>query len=370
MKQRMGWLLALLALLTLLPGGMALAQQGGRPQVILTDHYLLPEGQRVEGSLIVVAQTITLEAGSTVSGDAALLGNAVTVRGMIGGELTALGEDVVLADGAHIQGSVYLCADAIHRQHNAHINGSYQPGCEQIGGLLEQAVPVAFDSSRWQWERGEFSLADWRGRLGVPAQVVPVEGLTFGQRMAGVLGTALLGGALSALFTLIIPLRLRRVSDAALSAPLTTAGVGLLSLVVAGGVSGLVALSLVLVITFCLVPFVGLGWVILGVMLLLGWAAISLPFGAWFLARLGVRRVSPVAAASVGAVLVAGVTGLLALTSWTLPFYALVIVILASWGLGAVVLTRMGGQIYPAPRPHYSSTSRRKPEMDEFPFEA
>lgn len=370
MKLRIGWMLALLMLLALLPGGVTLAQDGGRPQVILTDHYLLPEGARVEGSLVVVAQTITLESGSTVTGDAALLGNAVTVQGMIEGELTALGEDVILADGVHIEGNVFLCADAIHRQHNAHINGSYQPGCEQIGGLLEQVVPVAFDSSRWQWERGEFSLADWRGRLGVPEQVVPVHALTFGQRLAGVLGTALLAAALSALFTLVVPLRLRRVSDAALSAPLTTAGVGLLSLVVAGGVTGLVALSLVLVITFCLVPFVGLGWVILGVMLLLGWAAISLPFGAWFLARLGVRRVSPVAAAAIGAMLVAGVVGLLALTPWTLLIYALVMLVLISWGLGAVVLTRMGGQIYPAPRPHRPTPARRPAEVDEFPFEA
>ncbi|MBN2469798.1 MAG: hypothetical protein JXN59_03650 [Anaerolineae bacterium] len=370
MKLRMGWMLAFVALLAFLPVGVSLAQGTGRPLVIFTDHYLLGEADRVDGSLVVVAQTITLESGSVITGDAALLGNAITVEGEIRGELTTLGEDVVLADGSHIEGSVFLCADAIHRQHNAHINGSYQPGCEQIGSLLQEVVPVAFDSSRWQWEEGEFSLADWRERMGVTEHVSTVQSLTFGQRMAGMLGVALLAGAFSAMFTLIVPLRLRRVSDAALSAPLTTVGVGLLSLVVAGGVTGLVVLSLVLVITFCLVPFVGLGWVILGVMLLLGWAAISLPFGAWFLARLGVRRVSPVAAATVGALLVAGISGLLALTLWTTPLYILVMLLLASWGLGAVVLTRLGGQIYPAGRPHRPATVRRKRDMDEFPFEA
>ena len=368
MTSRTAWILALVALLVLVPVGISLAQEPGRPQIILTEHYRLAEGERVEGSIIVLAQTVTLESGSLVTGDAALLGTAVTVEGRVEGELTALGEDVILADGSFIAGDVYLCADAIHREHNAHIGGSYEPGCEETGSLLGQVIPAAFDPSRWQWEEGEFNLGDWQVRL---EDYRPVELPSLGQRVLGMLGAALLAGGIAAMCTLIVPLRLRRVSDAALSAPLATGGVGLLSLIVAAGVTGLVVMSLILVVTFCLVPFVGLAWVVLAVMLMLGWAGISLPFGAWFLSRLGVQRVSPVAAATVGAILVAGVSGLLALTLWTLPLYLLVITLLSSWGLGAVVLTRFGGQIYPATVRHSPpARSKRQGDMDEFPFEA
>lgn len=370
MKWRTGWGVALLVVLLLLPVGMVLAQDGERPQVIFTDHYLLSDGDLVDGSIIVVAQTVTLEAGSVVTGDAAFLGNAVTVQGTVQGELTALGEDIVLADGADIQGNAFVCADAIHRQTDARIGGSYEPGCEEIGSLLGQVVPAAFNASQWQWDEGEFNIAEWRAQLGVPEDLKPGEILSLSDRIFGVIGSVLLAGGMAALFTLIIPLRLRRVSDAALSAPLSTAGVGLLSLVVATGITVLVGFSLVLLITFCLVPLVGLGWVVLAVMLMLGWAAISLPFGAWFLARLGVRRVSPVAAGSVGAMLVAAVSGLLALTIWTLPLYLLLVTLLMSWGLGAAILTRFGGQTYPNPRAKMSAATRLQPELDDLPFEA
>lgn len=370
MKLRTAWLFALLILLVALPAGPVLAQEGERPQVIITDHYLLADGEQVAGSIVVVAETVTLETGSIITGDVALVGGAVTVQGTVQGELTVLGEDIVLADGAYVNGNVFVCADAIHRQHNAHITGSYEPGCEEIGSLLGTVVPMAFDASRWQFDDGEFDLAEWRQRLGVPSDIQPGDILTLRDRIFGVIGSVLLAGGMAALFTLISPLRLRRVSDAALSAPLSTAGVGVLSLVVAVGITVLVGFSLVLLVTFCLVPFVGLGWVALAIMLMLGWAAISLPFGAWFLARLGVRRVSPVAAGAVGAMLVAAVSGLLALTIWTLPLYLLVVTLLVSWGLGAVILTRFGGQTYPNPQIKQRPAAISSPELDDLPFEA
>lgn len=339
--------LLLIGLLLALSPGVSLAQGDGRPRLVLTDHYVLAAGDTVEGGLVVVAQTVVLQPGSVVNGDAALIGNLVTVEGVVQGELTALGEEVILGDGLQVGGSAYLCADAIRRQPDAHINGAYQPGCEQIGSLLTSVVPVAFDSSRWQWERGEFSLADWQARIDfTPDSVLP----TFGERLGIMAALMVVAGATAGFFTLLAPLRLRRISEAALSAPLATAGVGFLSLVVASGITGLVIISLVLLVTFCLVPLVGLGWMVLAVMLAMGWAAVCLPFGAWFLARIGVRPVRPVMAGVTGAVLVIMFVSLLMLVNLTLPLFLLLMLLLESWGLGAVILTRGGGLIYPNPR--------------------
>ena len=353
-------ILALVALLALAGLGGALAQppavqaQGGP---IFTDNYVLEAGQTIEGDLFVVAQSVTLDESSHVTGSAVLLSDSITVLGTVDGSLSALGNHVVLGPDAAIGSNVTVCADTVF-QRGAAIGGDFNRNCEQLGGLVGDALPAAFDPSRWEW--GGVSLRDFvRDRFGTPP-LEAINDVPAQDRLAANFGVALFLAAVAALVTLMIPYRLRRVSDALLSAPISTTVIGITSLVSAGAVSGLWLISLVLILPLCLLPLIGLGWIALALMFVVGWTALSLPAGAWLLAHLNVRRISPVAAASVGAFLLAFGSGLLAISPWTTLLYLIVILFVGSWGLGAVVMTRFGGQRYPNP----TRPVRPRPQTD------
>jgi cytoskeletal protein CcmA (bactofilin family) len=260
--------LALIGLVALLlfPAVAPSAQAQGGP--VVAEHYVLDAGEVVDGDLIVVAQTITITAGSRVAGDAALIGETILVQGQIDGRLTALGDNVTLGEGLQAVGSVTLCADSIVRQDNTAILGEFHANCDQLGTLFTETVPLIFDSSQWEWDELTLPNVDVRR---VVAEVNPLG--TPVERLVGNLGMSLFMAGLAALVTLFVPLRLRRVSDAALTAPISTTVIGVTTLVASGALSGLVLLSLVLVITICLVPFLGLGWLALGLMLALGLTA-------------------------------------------------------------------------------------------------
>ncbi len=341
------WLAFLpVALSALLIGTPALAQGDTRPtQMIFTAEYTLSAGEIVPGNLVVVAQQITLEQGSRVEGDVALVGDTIAVNGEVTGELTALGTRITLGNTAHVRSDAVLCAaDSITRMPDARVVGAYRPACEDLGAVWNAVVPLAFDPSRWEW--GEFSPQtwDWGGLSGFDAAGA---GPTAADRLLFSAGLSLVIGAGAALCALFAPFRVRRVSEAALNAPLATFGIGVLSLLIAGAISLVMILSLLLIVTFCLLPLLWLGWAVLALMMLLGWTAIGLPTGAWIMSRLHIRRVSPMVTASLGSMILTFALGLLMLSIWTMPLYLLIGGVVGAWGLGAAILTRLGGQTYP-----------------------
>jgi len=366
MTLRRALALILLAAGLLLTAGIILAQGGDAaisPRVIFADRYVLPAGETVADSIVVVAETITLEAGSVISGDAALVGQRVTVHGEVGGRLAILSDEVVLADSAVLRQDVYLCGDNIHRARNVRLGGAYSVDCQQLGPLLGRVIPAALDPANWDWSAASARTIPetWHwSRLSDLEDYRPGGRLAPAERLLVNAGLALASGALASLFTLVMPLRLRRISDAALGAPLISTGIGLLSLVVLAAVTGLVILSLVLAVTFCLVPVVGLAWILLAVAMMAGWAGISLPAGIWLLDVLGVRRINPLLAACLGGALLTFGVGLPGISAWTVPLFVLAAVVVAAWGLGAVLLTRFGGQLYPA-RDHGRSSHPADP---------
>lgn len=363
MTLRRALALFLVAVGLLLAAGITLAQGGdtaAAPRLIFADHYVLGSGETIDRSVVIVAETVALEAGSVVNGDAALVGQKVTVHGEVRGELAVLADEVVLASSAVVRQGVHLCGGEIYRARNITLGGSYMVDCQQLGELLSQVIPLVVDPSNWRWETdsAESILQTWHwSRLSDLEDYRPAGQLSPVDRLLINAGLALVAGALASLFTLIMPLRLRRISEAALSAPLAAGGIGLLSLLIAGAVTGLVVLSLVLIVTFCLVPLIGLVWAALVVAMVIGWAAISLLIGIWFLDVLDVRPINPLLAACLGGVLLTFGIGLLGISAWTLPLYGLAALLLGAWGLGAVVLTRFGGQGYPAYRRMHSSHS-------------
>ncbi len=363
-------ILALVAMLITLSSHPVLAQGDDPTQsssVRFADVYLLLDGESVSGDLMVVGQSITLNEGSLVTGDVALIGEEIAVAGEIRGELTILGDHILLMPSAHVYGDVHLCGKDNPVTADVRIDGLLTSNCDQLGDLLGRVVPLAFDPSRWEWNSDDVNLnpADWRWNE--LSQIdTPVKGMPLTTRIAINLVMALVFGGLAGVITLICPLRLRRVSDALLESPGATTGIGLLSLLIAAAATGLVILSFIVLVGFCLAPFLGLSWIVLALMIVMGWTGLSLPVGAWLLSRLEVRRVSPFAAASVGAILLSFLAGLLTFNTWTTILYFFLMIGLTGWGLGAVVLTRFGGQAYPNPVRKWTGP---KPKHEDYAVE-
>lgn len=345
---RMGLILTMsLALATAVLPAYAQGGEGGMVYTDPTGHFLLAEGEQIDGDLVVWAQTITLQHGSMVTGTAALVGEAITLNGQVMGDLAVMGDNVLLGSGASVSGSATLCGrSAVRREQSALVMGDYRASCDQVGINWEDVDPASLDF-------------DWLSDLldGVSARVsegTPLERL--GQNVL----RSLVMGALAAFFTLVGPLRLRRMSDAALIAPFTMGFVGLLTLVVAAAVTVLLVVSVAVTgVTICLMPFAGLAWLLLLLMVLMGWSAICLPVGAGLLAQMNIRRVSPLAAAAVGAVAFTFLTGLLTLIPETTIVFIGLALLLASLGLGTVIMTRLGAQSFHRRQSPMHSVSRR-----------
>ena len=77
-------------LILLATGTVILAQDGVQPaERIISEYYTLASGETINNDLVVVAQTITLEPETTITGDVALVGEEVILQGTITGNLTA-----------------------------------------------------------------------------------------------------------------------------------------------------------------------------------------------------------------------------------------------------------------------------------------
>jgi hypothetical protein len=93
-------------------------------------------------------------------------------------------------------------------------------------------------------------------------------------------------------------------------------------------------------------PVIGFGWLAVGIALITGWIAVSVPVGTMVLHRLKIYP-TPMVAAAVGTLvttLAQGILGMipcLNLISW------LAVIVLGSAGFGAVLLTRFGTRPYP-----------------------
>lgn len=154
-------------------------------------------------------------------------------------------------------------------------------------------------------------------------------------------------GALCALIAVALPRRLRLARNAVTEAPATATVVGFFSLCVALGLTAVYIISLLIVITVVLLPFVALGWLVLAALSVVGWVVIAEPVGQLLLRRRKIYA-APLAAAAVGGfVLTFGlqIFSWLPSIGWIGPLIGFA---LGLTGLGALFLTRLGTRSYPS----------------------
>jgi hypothetical protein len=168
-------------------------------------------------------------------------------------------------------------------------------------------------------------------------------------RLSSTIAGSLLFGALAALGTVLFPLPLTRMSESVLRSPFAAGGVGCVTLLVAIGLTFVYSLSLLLVLPVILLPFVVVGWLAVGFLSLLGWAALAQPFGVWVIRRIGIDQQPRMVSAAVGGIALALLLRIWSVFVFTAWIGVLATLTMGSIGLGAVLLTHVGTRPYPRP---------------------
>jgi hypothetical protein len=283
-------------------------------KVIIGQSFTLRENQTLNGDLAIIGGIATLKPGSQVTGDIALIGGVLEIDGRVTGDIQAIGGTVTLNESALIEGSLYNFGSNLQQMDGARIEGS------QISSL-----PFDFNF-------GDISIPE--------TKIAPFEAAkqTTGfvaKFLWSILQIIAMGG-LAMLVLLIAPKSTERIAKSIGNQPFTHWGIGMLTAL---------AFPMVILVCFITIIFIPLG--LIGITALLiaftyGWIALGYEIGR----RLFINNsnLSPTLMAGIGTVIlsvVARIVGAIPCIGW------LLVVTLSLFGLGAIVLTRVGTRDYP-----------------------
>lgn len=339
---------AAVAALTLTLGVLYLLGQSARDiwqelgrageQIGLTDDYTLPADH--DGDLVIFASSITLPAGYTISGDAALVSNWTQIDAQIDGDLSASASLIVLGPAAHVGGDASLTGESvtvdgvIDGSATIHASTVTLGPASQLNGAAQVCGTTVVDN-----RVGAAALRPCQATTPQPANPLwaasPVSALL---ALVGVLAV----GVLAAVPHLAAPLRMDRI-DAGLRlrpTPRLLSGIVVLGLWCVLGVVLLFALSGGWLTQTLFVLYLGVS-LLFGLLLI--WLGLSLA-GLW-LGRPLLRLVRKPNAAAPWAALTGGLLISLALTlvGLTSTFGLAGLALLTVLGLAAISASRASG---------------------------
>ncbi len=321
----------LLAFVLLAMLAAPVAAQGDEPgKLVVGGQYTLRSGQVLRGDLGVVGGQATIEEGATVNGDVMVAGGTLRVAGRINGDMAVFGGSVTLESSAYVAGDLVSVGGSVQRRPGATVAGDVREGgAFDIPGIR---APFFFPGvDRFNFGQG----VDFRQSPGEWLLAMLLRALR-----AGVIILAL--GALALVVALLWPKGVERLGTTAMRQPVAVILVGLLSWMVGVG------LFVVLAITICLLPVALLLALALLVALLLSWVVAGWLVGRSLLAALKLRNITLVMEAAIGALVLAAIYFLVGILPCTEFIFGTLI---ASIGLGAIVLTRFGTRPYPVETP-------------------
>jgi hypothetical protein len=300
---------AVLLVIILLGLSATSALAASQNTVVIGNSYTLESGQVLTDDLFILGGNVILQNGSTIDGNVILVGGSVQAAGTIHGNVVVLGGTLNLTSTAVLNGNLTTAGTAVNRDPGAQITG-------QIN--TNQGVPTYF----------------------IPGQVqIPNVNYTLNPffRVVGFFLRIFLWALAAMVLAMFIPNHMARITQAAITQPLISGGLGLLTVVIVPIVMVLLA------ITICLIPVSLLGLLSLAI----GWiyGLISLGF------EVGKRISStsatpwhPALSAGLGTLLLMAVlSGLEAL----IPCVGWIPKVLVGFvGLGAVLLTQFGMKPY------------------------
>ncbi len=295
------------------PTGTTISTDNGG-KVVFGSAYTLASGETLDGDLVIFGGSVTVEQGATVNGDIGIFGGTLSVSGHVTGSVNALGGSVNLNETAVVDGDVQTMGVVVN----------------QLKGALVQGNVITEDPKNLNLPQ-----------IDVPNPTLPNIGGAFssvGSVMWALL-RALGLGLIALLIALLAPRPTQRVTHAITGTPGVSAGIGLLTFVVAP------ALVLVLAVTIILIPFSLLGIVAIVAAAIFAWAAVGQEVGGRMATLFKVQWAEPVSA-GIGAAFLSLLVSLLSIIpciDWIVAAAAL------AFGLGGIVLSRFGTQDYPGP---------------------
>lgn len=277
--------------------------------VVLGNSYTLESGQTLNDDLFILGGNVNLKSGSTINGSVILIGGSVQAAGTINGDITVLGGTLKLAGTFILNGNLTSAGTVIDRD----------PGA-QIKGQINTNV------------NSPYIILPWGTRIpNLNSNVDP-----FFKVVSFFLGLFLwaLAAMLAAMF---ISPHMARISQTALSQPLISGGLGLLTIIV------LPIILVLLAITICLIPIA-----IIGVFLLiLAWVFGMISLGFEVGKRISTafkKEWHPAIAAGLGTLLLMTILNGLHLVIPCIGWIPKALV--GFMGLGAELLTQFGMKSY------------------------
>jgi len=310
---------AVVAILALAFPMAAMAAAGpADTKIILGNDYTLESGDVLDSDLLILGGNAELEEGSVVQGSVFVLGGNIRIAGEVDGDLGVLGGNVNLTNSAVVHGDVSTLGGNVTRGSGTVIDGEVS---SSFGIDIDSSIPNFPTNFDFQFPTmPSFSfphISPWFSVLWAVFRVFVL-------------------AALALLVVMFWPEPTRRIADAVITQPFAAGGLGLLT-VIAGPV-----LLLVLLITILLAPLSVIGFVLFVAAGVFGWIGLGYEVGRRIAMAMKWELQDP-AAAGLGTLLlsaVAGGIGFIPCVGW------LLVVLAASLGLGAVMLTRFGSQAY------------------------
>ncbi len=339
MNRHAKWILLLVFVLIGL-GTLATAHAQGPiygDRLIMGGRFTLRAGEIVRGDVVIFGGVADLQADSLVTGDVAIIGGTASIDGHVQGNISVVGGVLQLGPHAVVEGNAVEVGGQFDRDPSAIIQGdvihSFDFGRRNLDGIeipLPEDIPVPqpdFSPQQSNPMRGIFEFFFY----------LMTQGLT-------ALAWAIVMAAFGLLLVILAPQHGMRARQTIVNRPLVNFAVGLLTILL------LIPVFSALMITICLAPLaMALGLLIL-LASLLGWLTVGWELGHRVLEALHVDSTTPLTEALIGIVLLT--------LMWRLPMVIPFLGTLASWtvgivfgclGLGAIILSRFGTQVYPVP---------------------
>ncbi|MDX2161905.1 MAG: polymer-forming cytoskeletal protein [bacterium] len=374
-RRSLGFLIGGAVVLTLGAGVLVHSARLAMPPLVNTENILYQDEYRlngaVAGDLVVVGSALTVETGASVGGDASFVGDRVTIRGAVDGDLSIAAGEIVI-DNAAISGDAALIGRAVI------LSGSFAGSLNVSGDsvIIRDGTAIEGDVSacatKIEDERAasaEAATASGSGTI-VPcagdAVVEPLAALialrTGETLVSAATGGALITGAvevllpfvlagLTSLVVTLFPRQISRIEEAVRAEARRLGGLGIAVFILGTGLvlALIVALALLPPLGILLIPLYLIGGIALLVLVAAGWITLSLMIGdalARRLARSAARHSRPahppLIHAAAGSLLLSVSFALLSRLPFGEVITAFLGLIILSVGVGATLLTRLG----------------------------
>ena len=307
-------------------------------EIVLGGTFRLEDGETLDGNLLVLGGSAALDSGSRVAGDVFVAGGSLSVNGEVGGNVMTAGGSTRLESSALVRGDVSVVGGSLRRDPGAVIEGEVN---DQPPVPYQFIVPGELGLDGPDIQMGVNPV--WRGLMAFVWTVF----------------RAFLWAGAAVLVVMFLPDHTRRVADAAVGQPLLAGGLGLVTVAAAPIV------LIVLAITILLLPVSFAVLVVLAVLWAFGLIAIGTEVGRRLTAAAG-QDWPPAVYAAIGMLVL---TLLLNFFRYILCVGWLPAALVGVLGLGAVLLTRLGAQVYPPLSGHSGppAPQLRAAEANDYP---